>query len=101
MASRKKFLKRAVVPVKINAKADVADLVKRIVSPACRAGVPVYRPAVAGSSIAIALALKNGTDHLIFDIIGDDAPHWGGLSGFTFEEARSWGKTRVTKRIWE
>ncbi|HOV67252.1 MAG TPA: deoxyhypusine synthase family protein, partial [Methanoregulaceae archaeon] len=24
-----------------------------------------------------------------------DAPHWGGLSGCTFEEAISWGKEQV------
>ncbi|MDO8427250.1 MAG: deoxyhypusine synthase [Deltaproteobacteria bacterium] len=119
--------------------------VEGIVTSAYRAGVPIYCPAVADSSIGIALALKNGSDHLIFDMIGDvketaelaararttgvvyvgggtpknfiqqtevtatlqckdveghkyavqitaDAPHWGGLSGCTFEEARSWGK---------
>ncbi len=116
-----------------------------IVSAAAKAGVPVYCPAVADSSIGIALALKDGPGHLIFDMIGDvketaeiaararstgvvyvgggtpknfiqqtevtaalqcknveghkyavqitaDAPHWGGLSGCTFEEAQSWGK---------
>lgn len=126
------------------------DLSKRgkaegIVTAAYRAGVPIYCPAVADSSIGISLALKNGPDHLIFDLIGDvketaelaarakttgviyigggtpknfiqqtevtatlqckdveghkyaiqvtaDAPHWGGLSGCTFEEAQSWGK---------
>ncbi len=126
------------------------DLSKRskidgIVSAAFKAGVPVYCPAVADSSIGISLALKNGPDHFIFDVIGDvketaelaaraketgvvyvgggtpknfiqqtevtatlqcknveghkyavqitaDAPHWGGLSGCTFEEAQSWGK---------
>ncbi|MBI5643666.1 MAG: deoxyhypusine synthase [Deltaproteobacteria bacterium] len=116
-----------------------------IVSTAYKSGVPIYCPAVADSSIGIALALKDGDDHLIFDMIGDvketaeiaarakntgviyvgggtpknfiqqtevtatlqckdveghkyaiqvtaDAPHWGGLSGCTFEEAQSWGK---------
>ncbi|MBI5970325.1 MAG: deoxyhypusine synthase [Deltaproteobacteria bacterium] len=116
-----------------------------IVSAAFKAGVPVYCPAVADSSIGISLALKNGPGHFIFDVIGDvkesallaanandtgvvyvgggtpknfiqqtevtatlqckdveghkyavqitaDAPHWGGLSGCTFEEAQSWGK---------
>lgn len=116
-----------------------------IVSAAAKAGVHVYCPAVADSSIGISLALKDGADHLIFDMIGDvketaeiaaaakdtgviyvgggtpknfiqqtevtatlqcknvaghkyavqitaDAPHWGGLSGCTFEEAQSWGK---------
>lgn len=126
------------------------DLAKRakkdgIVTTAYKAGVPVYCPAVADSSIGIALALKNGPGHFIFDLIGDvketasiaagasvtgvvyvgggtpknfiqqtevtatlmckkvdghkyaiqvtaDSPHWGGLSGCTFEEAQSWGK---------
>lgn len=116
-----------------------------IVSAAYKAGVPIYCPAVADSSIGISLALKNGAEHFIFDLIGDvketaeiaaraketgviyvgggtpknfiqqtevtatlmcknveghkyalqitaDAPHWGGLSGCTFEEAQSWGK---------
>lgn len=126
------------------------DLNKRkktdgIVSSAHRAGVPIYCPAVADSSIGIALALADGEDNFLFDLIGDvketahlasratnsgvvfsgggtpknfiqqtevtanmmckrspghkyavqitaDAPHWGGLSGCTFEEAQSWGK---------
>ncbi|MBI1911001.1 MAG: deoxyhypusine synthase [Deltaproteobacteria bacterium] len=116
-----------------------------IVSAAYKSGVHLYCPAVADSSIGISLALKDGPDHLIFDMIGDvketaeiaakakstgviyvgggtpknfiqqtevtatlqcknvqghkyaiqitaDAPHWGGLSGCTFEEAQSWGK---------
>jgi len=116
-----------------------------IVSAAARSGVHLYCPAVADSSIGIALALKDGPDHFIFDMVGDvketaelavraastgvvyvgggtpknfiqqaevtalmqcrhvdghkyavqitaDAPHWGGLSGCTFEEAQSWGK---------
>lgn len=116
-----------------------------IVTAAYKAGVPVYCPAVADSSIGISLALKDGADHFVFDLIGDvketaeiaakakatgviyvgggtpknfiqqtevtatlqckdveghkyaiqitaDAPHWGGLSGCTFEEAQSWGK---------
>lgn len=126
------------------------DLSKRgkvegILTAAYKAGVPVYCPAVADSSIGIALALKDGPDHFVFDVIGDvketaeiaasakttgvvyvgggtpknfiqqtevtatlqckdveghkyavqitaDSPHWGGLSGCTFEEAQSWGK---------
>ncbi len=126
------------------------DLAKRgkaegILTAAYKAGVPVYCPAVADSSIGIALALKDGPDHFVFDVIGDvketaeiaarakttgvvyvgggtpknfiqqtevtatlqckdveghkyavqitaDSPHWGGLSGCTFEEAQSWGK---------
>lgn len=116
-----------------------------ILTAAYSSGVPVYCPAVADSSIGISLALKDGADHFIFDMIGDvketaeiaakaastgviyvgggtpknfiqqtevtatlqckdveghkyaiqitaDAPHWGGLSGCTFEEAQSWGK---------
>jgi deoxyhypusine synthase len=30
--------------------------------------------------------------------ITTDAPHWGGLSGATFEEAESWGKIRASAR---
>ncbi len=120
-----------------------------IVSAAYKYGVPVYCPAVADSSIGIALALKHGKGHFVFDLIGDvkesahmvadarstgvvyvgggtpknfiqqtevtaclmcreveghryavqitaDSPHWGGLSGCTFEEAQSWGK--ISKR---
>lgn len=116
-----------------------------MVTAAYKSGVHIYCPAVADSSIGIALALKNGPDHFVFDLIGDvketadiaaarkntgvvyigggtpknfiqqtevtaalqcrkveghryavqitaDAPHWGGLSGCTFEEAQSWGK---------
>jgi deoxyhypusine synthase len=120
-----------------------------ILTAAYKHGVPVYCPAVADSSIGIALALKDGRGHFVFDLIGDvketaqiaaragstgvvyvgggtpknfiqqtevtatlmckaveghrfavqitaDAPHWGGLSGCTFEEAQSWGK--ISKR---
>ncbi len=124
-----------------------------IVSAAYKAGVPIYCPAVADSSIGIALALRDGRENFIFDIIGDiketaelaskakssgiifvgggtpknfiqqtevtadmmckrapghkyaiqitaDSPHWGGLSGCTFEEAQSWGKiAKSSKRI--
>ena len=116
-----------------------------ILSTAAAAGVPVYCPAIADSSIGIALAMEDGPGHFIFDLIADvketaalaaspgesgviyvgggtpknfiqqaevtadmmckkvkghtyavqiitDSPHWGGLSGCTFEEAQSWGK---------
>ncbi|MBI5885344.1 MAG: deoxyhypusine synthase [Deltaproteobacteria bacterium] len=116
-----------------------------ILTAAYKAGVHVYCPAVSDSSIGISLALEDGPDHFIFDMIGDvketaeiaagakstgvvyvgggtpknfiqqtevtatlqckaveghkyavqltaDSPHWGGLSGCTFEEAQSWGK---------
>ncbi len=130
------------------------DLSKRakkdgILTTAYKSGVQIYCPAVADSSIGIALALQDGPDHFLFDLIGDvketayiaasaknsgviyvgggtpknfiqqtevtadlmcrkvnghkyalqitaDAPHWGGLSGCTFEEAVSWGK--ISKR---
>ncbi|MCK4738846.1 MAG: deoxyhypusine synthase [Deltaproteobacteria bacterium] len=134
------------------------DLSKRkkkegIVSAAYKYGVPIYSPAVADSSIGIALALMDGKDNFIFDLIGDvketahlaskagtsgvifvgggtpknfiqqsevtasmmckrspghkyalqitaDSPHWGGLSGCTFEEAQSWGKiAKKSKRV--
>jgi len=118
-----------------------------IVTAACKAGIPLYCPAIADSSIGIGIAenrhLKKNS--FTFDVIGDvletahlagdspasgviyfgggtpknfvqqtevtaafmrqateghkyavqvvtDAPHWGGLSGCTFEEAQSWGK---------
>jgi len=118
-----------------------------ILTSAAQSGVPVYCPAIADSSIGIALTLLHpkGGNLLTFDLIGDvrelgqmvaqapatgvifigggvpknfiqqaeitasvlgwnaqghryaiqiitDAPHWGGLSGCTFEEAQSWGK---------
>ncbi len=118
-----------------------------IVTAASKAGIPLYCPAIADSSIGIGIAenrhLKKNS--FTFDVIGDvletahlagdspasgviyfgggtpknfvqqsevtatfmrqaseghkyalqvvtDAPHWGGLSGCTFEEAQSWGK---------
>ncbi len=115
-----------------------------ILTSAFKAGVHVYCPAIADSSLGIALAMEDGPGHFVFDLIGDvketahltasqpsgvvyvgggtpknfiqqaevtadmmcrrvsghrhavqitaDAPHWGGLSGCTFEEAQSWGK---------
>ncbi|MDI6807625.1 MAG: deoxyhypusine synthase family protein [Candidatus Eisenbacteria bacterium] len=117
-----------------------------ILTAACKAGVPVYCPAVADSSIGIAAAAgrQKGSSRVQFDVIKDvvetseiaslvdtgviyvgggvpknfiqqtevtgsvlggspaghryaiqvitDPPHWGGLSGCTFEEAQSWGK---------
>jgi len=118
-----------------------------IVSAAAKAGVPLFCPAIADSSIGIGVAENRhrGGNRLQFDVIGDileitrlaaespdtgviyfgggtpknfvqqtevvaiimnagkqghkyavqvvtDAPHWGGLSGCTFEEAQSWGK---------
>lgn len=127
-----------------------------ILSSAYKAGVPVYCPAVADSSVGIALVLgglESGKEFFKFDLVRDvfetadivrkteiaggrtgaiylgggtpknfiqqthvttcylgdtrkqdssghkyaiqltqDAPHWGGLSGCTFEEAQSWGK---------
>ncbi len=133
------------------------DLARRgkkegILTSAYRAGVHIYCPAIADSSIGIALGLRDG-DNFIFDVIGDvketaeltasarasgvifigggipknfiqqtevtanmmckvspghkyalqitsDSPHWGGLSGCTFEEAQSWGKiARDSKRV--
>jgi len=128
------------------------DLARRakedgIVTAAYRAGIPIYCPAVADSSIGIGIAESrhNGKNQFTFDVVGDvletahlaadspatgviyfgggtpknfvqqtevtaafmrksteghkyamqiitDAPHWGGLSGCTFEEAQSWGK---------
>ncbi len=118
-----------------------------ILTAAAKAGIPLYCPAVADSSIGIGIAchrIKEGS-RFLFDVIGDveetariaaestatgviyfgggtpknfvqqtevtglilsenmqghkyaiqcvtDAPHWGGLSGCTFEEAQSWGK---------
>lgn len=118
-----------------------------IVSAAAKAGIPLYCPAIADSSIGIGIAANrySGGNRFLFDVIGDvvetarivaestatgviyfgggtpknfvqqtevtaiimntgvtghkyaiqcvtDAPHWGGLSGCTFEEAQSWGK---------
>ncbi|MEE9614672.1 MAG: deoxyhypusine synthase family protein [Thermodesulfobacteriota bacterium] len=132
------------------------DLAKRrktdgILTAAFEAGVHVYCPAIADSSIGIAVALADGRDYPLFDVIGDvketaelasrartsgviffgggtpknfiqqaevtanmmgkpapghkyaiqvtaDSPHWGGLSGCTFEEAQSWGKIAKKSR---
>lgn len=118
-----------------------------ILTAAAKAGVPLYCPAIADSSIGIGIAENRHSGHnrFVFDVIGDvietaricaqspatgvvyfgggtpknfiqqtevtnivmkagvsghkyavqvvtDAPHWGGLSGCTFEEAQSWGK---------
>jgi deoxyhypusine synthase len=118
-----------------------------IVTAAAKAGIPLYCPAVADSSIGIGIAANRyeGGNRFTFDVIGDvvetarivaeskntgviyfgggtpknfvqqtevtaiimnsgvtghkyavqcvtDSPHWGGLSGCTFEEAQSWGK---------
>lgn len=116
-----------------------------IISSAYKAGVPIYCPAVADSSIGIALSINTKGKNFLFDIVADvqetarivieakttgviyigggtpknfiqqtevtaskmgvnvlghqyaiqittDSPHWGGLSGCTFEEAQSWGK---------
>jgi len=118
-----------------------------IVSMAAKAGVPLFCPAIADSSIGIGVAESRhrGENRLMFDMMGDileitnivadspatgviyfgggtpknyvqqtevvamlmnkdktghrygvqvvtDAPHWGGLSGCTFEESQSWGK---------
>jgi deoxyhypusine synthase len=118
-----------------------------ILTAAAKAGVPLFCPAIADSSIGIGVACNRhaGGNRLMFDVIGDviestyltqaaprtgviyfgggtpknfiqqtevtgmlvhygvsghtyaiqcitDAPHWGGLSGCTFEEAQSWGK---------
>jgi len=118
-----------------------------IVTSAYKAGIPLYCPAVADSSIGIGIAENRhlGKNRFTFDVIGDvletahlagdsptsgviyfgggtpknfvqqsevtatfmrnsaeghkyavqvvtDAPHWGGLSGCTLEEAQSWGK---------
>ncbi len=118
-----------------------------IVSTAAKAGVPLFCPAIADSSIGIGVAQSRyrGENRLMFDMMADvleittivakspatgviyfgggtpknyvqqtevvamlldhnkdghrygvqvvtDAPHWGGLSGCTFEESQSWGK---------
>ena len=118
-----------------------------ILTSAYKAGIPVYCPSVADSSIGIGIATNRMTtdNKFSFDVIKDveetaklvvqskntgvayigggvpknfiqqtevtsyildenvcghkyaiqiivDPPHWGGLSGCTFEEAQSWGK---------
>ncbi|MBN1504930.1 MAG: deoxyhypusine synthase family protein [Candidatus Eisenbacteria bacterium] len=117
-----------------------------ILTTAYKAGVPVYCPGLADSSIGIAIAAGRSRNEntVVFDIVADvmetaklaafvssgvvyvggglpknfiqqtevtapmmgldvgghkyaiqvitDPPHWGGLSGCTFEEAQSWGK---------
>ena len=118
-----------------------------ILTAAAKAGIPLYCPAVADSSIGIGIGVSRYTtgNQFNFDVVGDvvetariaaeskatgviyfgggtpknfvqqtevtaivmnagvtghkyalqvvtDSPHWGGLSGYTFEEAQSWGK---------
>jgi len=119
-----------------------------ILTSAFKNKLPIYCPAIADSSICIALAAGRfrGSNRIVFDIVEDilesaeivrnsantgviyigggtpknfiqqamvtadflynmknlghkyaiqittDAPHWGGLSGCTLEEAQSWGK---------
>ena len=118
-----------------------------ILTAAAKAGIPLYCPAVAESSIGIGIGVSRYTtgNQFNFDVVGDvvetariaaeskatgviyfgggtpknfvqqtevtaivmnsgvtghkyamqvvtDSPHWGGLSGCTFEEAQSWGK---------
>ncbi len=118
-----------------------------ILTAAAKAGIPLYCPAVADSSIGIGIGASRHTtgNQFNFDVVGDvvetariaaeskatgviyfgggtpknfvqqtevtaivmnagvtghkyalqvvtDSPHWGGLSGCTFEEAQSWGK---------
>lgn len=125
-----------------------------ILSAAAERGIPVYCPAIADSSLGIALSIleAGGGKKVHFDMIRDvtesakivmesnrtgvlyvgggtpknfiqqtevtasyiggdvsghtyaiqltsDAPHWGGLSGCTFEEAQSWGKVRKDARM--
>src|SRR5574341_255602 len=128
---------------------------KGIVTSAYRAGIPIYCPAVADSSVGIALATHNHRNQksFTFDVIRDvqetalivanspntaiisigggtpknfiqqaevtanihlgyeawgykyclqittDAPHWGGLSGCTFQESQSWGKIHQDARM--
>lgn len=127
------------------AKKSGLKSVDGIVTAAHKYNVPIYCPAIGDSAIGIALACRDGYDHIMFDVVGDvketaeiaakaknsgvviigggtpknfihqtevtadmmgkeapghrfalqittDAPHWGGLSGCTFEEAQSWGK---------
>ena len=125
-----------------------------MVTAAYRAGIPLYCPAIADSSIGIGIAQNRyfGRNSFMFDVIQDvvetslitarspntgvvyfgggtpknfiqqaevtaimmkkdvaghkyalqvvtDAPHWGGLSGCTFEEAQSWGKIAKDARM--
>ena len=128
---------------------------KGIVTSAYRAKIPIYCPAVADSSVGIAIATKNLKTNrsFNFDVIRDveetaslvanspnaaiiaigggtpknfiqqaevtasihlgveatgykyciqittDAPHWGGLSGCTFQESQSWGKINKKARM--
>ncbi len=125
-----------------------------IVTAAYKAGIPLYCPAIADSSIGIGIAQSRyfGQSKMNFDVIQDvvetswitakakntgviyfgggtpknfiqqaevtaimmkrdvaghryalqiitDSPHWGGLSGCTFEEAQSWGKIAKDARM--
>lgn len=44
------------------------------------------------TEVTASVLSKNSPGHRFALQITTDAPHWGGLSGCTFEEAQSWGK---------
>ena len=44
------------------------------------------------TEVVAILMNKDKTGHRYGVLVVTDAPHWGGLSGCTFEESQSWGK---------
>ncbi|MDD1727291.1 MAG: deoxyhypusine synthase family protein, partial [Methanothrix sp.] len=95
-----------------------------ILGAAHRANVPIFVPAIGDSSwgIGMVMAMREGHSimidgirdvdfiqqtEVVAELVGEysgghsfaiqyttDSPHWGGLSGCTFEEAVSWGKVK-------
>jgi deoxyhypusine synthase len=91
--------KRDGVDVEIDQIADI-DEISRIVEDAGRTGVVYIGGGVPKNFIqqtqVIADMYDAGQDGHAYAIqYTTDAPHWGGLSGCTFEEAISWGKESV------
>jgi deoxyhypusine synthase len=51
------------------------------------------------TEVTMALLRGDAPGHEYAIQITSDAPHWGGLSGCTFEEAQSWGKIALDARM--
>lgn len=92
--------RRAGVEVQVDQIAD-ADEVTAIVEGATRTGVVYIGGGVPKNFIQqtqVIASIHNAScqGHAYAVQYTTDAPHWGGLSGCTFEEAISWGKEQVT-----
>jgi deoxyhypusine synthase len=88
------------IPVDVDQLAD-ADELTRIVEESPRTGVVYVGGGVPKNFIQQTQVIASIHDadlggHAYAIQYTTDAPHWGGLSGCTFEEAISWGKEQVT-----